>query len=136
MAESLATPFSSSACNSLYDGRYIANPGHCGFLGTHFLASIPSCVHAAHCIIGPETLTWGHSQAVLYDGRWFPVHFNAWSNTSIHALNTVFAGFEIFIPRTVPPPPLHLLLLIIILALYLGLAYLTKATQGFYTYSL
>ena len=35
-----------------------------------------------------------------------------------------------------PPPPFHLLLLIILLALYLGLAYLTKATQGFYTYSL
>ena len=58
-----------------------------------------------------------------------------WSNTSQHALNTVFSAFEIFTTRTLPPPPLHLLLLIIILALYLALAYLTQATEGFYPYT-
>ena len=61
--------------------------------------------------------------------------FNGWSNTSQHALNTVFAAFEILLTRTSPPPPLHLFLLIIILALYLALAYITRASEGFYPYS-
>lgn len=34
-----------------------------------------------------------------------------------------------------PPPFLHLVGLILILLLYLALAYLTHATQGFYVYS-
>ncbi len=44
------------------------------------------------------------------------------------------ALFEILLPCTDIPPPLHLAVLIFILALYLALAYVTKATQGFYTY--
>lgn len=44
------------------------------------------------------------------------------------------ALFEILIPATDIPPPLHLAILILILAFYLALAYVTKATQGFYTY--
>lgn len=55
--------------------------------------------------------------------------------TSQHALNTVFAAFEIFLTRTSPPPPAHLPFLVILLALYLALAYLTHATAGFYPYS-
>lgn len=54
---------------------------------------------------------------------------------SQHALNTVFAAFEIFFTRTSPPPPAHLPILVLILALYLALAYLTHATEGFYPYS-
>lgn len=41
---------------------------------------------------------------------------------------------EITIPRTFPPPWIHLPILIILLALYLALAYLTHATEGFYPY--
>ncbi|KAL8734206.1 MAG: hypothetical protein Q9166_001692 [cf. Caloplaca sp. 2 TL-2023] len=54
--------------------------------------------------------------------------------TSQHALNTVFAAFEIFLTRTSPPPPAHFPFLVILLALYLALAYLTHATAGFYPY--
>jgi len=50
-------------------------------------------------------------------------------------MNSAFALFEIIIPRTSTPPFLHLTCIIFILALYLSLAYLTHATQGFYTYS-
>ena len=53
---------------------------------------------------------------------------------SQHALNSLFAIFEIFIPRTSPPAPFHILLITIILAMYLSLAYVTHATEGFYTY--
>lgn len=42
---------------------------------------------------------------------------------------------EIILPQTRPPPPLHLPLLVLILALYLALAYITYATEGFYPYS-
>ena len=54
---------------------------------------------------------------------------------SQHALNSLFAIFEIIMPRTSPPPPLHILFLVILLACYLALAYITHATQGWYPYS-
>ncbi|KAI9802234.1 MAG: hypothetical protein M1825_002955 [Sarcosagium campestre] len=71
---------------------------------------------------------------VIYDGEWFDDKFGAWSNISKHAMNSVFAFLEILLTRTNTPPWLHLLALVIILALYLGLAYVTFAAQGFYVY--
>lgn len=50
-------------------------------------------------------------------------------------MNSLFALFEVIFPRTSPPPFVHLLWVIIILGTYCGLAYLTKATKGFYVYS-
>ncbi|KAK6367428.1 uncharacterized protein PV06_06708 [Exophiala oligosperma] len=73
--------------------------------------------------------------AVLYDGPWFPVTFDGWSNISRHALNSLFALCELVLPATHTPPLLHLVGLIILLLLYLALAYLTHATQHFYVYS-
>lgn len=49
--------------------------------------------------------------------------------------NTFFCLVEVFLPATNPPPFLHVVGLIVILLLYLGLAYLTHATQGFYVYN-
>ena len=94
---------------------------------------------------------WG----VLYKAPWFPVVEDAWSNVRIlsslalmccfadipgsqvskHAINSAWALFEVLLTCTSPRPPLHMLFLIMLLALYLGLAYLTKATEGFYVYS-
>jgi hypothetical protein len=73
--------------------------------------------------------------AILYVGPWYTREYDAWSNISQHAMNSLFALFEAFIPRTNPRPWIHLPFIILILALYLGLAYLTKATQGFYVYN-
>lgn len=56
----------------------------------------------------------------------------AWSNISQHALNTVFALFEILFTNIQPPPWLHLPFCIVLLACYLGVAYITRATEGFY----
>jgi hypothetical protein len=42
--------------------------------------------------------------------------------------------FEIIIPRTSTLPWLNIVPIILILALYLGLAFLTYATDGFYVY--
>jgi len=65
----------------------------------------------------------------------FHPRFNAWSNISQHALNTVFVLFEILFTHCGPSPWSHLLFLILFLAGYLGVAYITHATEGFYTYS-
>ena len=59
----------------------------------------------------------------------------AGSQISEHALNSFYALFEILLTRTSPRPPLHLLFLIILLALYLALAYICRATEGFYVYN-
>ncbi len=74
---------------------------------------------------------WGR----LYSGHWFAREFDAWSNISQHALNSAFALFEVVVPRTPRPLWIHLLWLIVILALYLGLAYITRASKGFYVYN-
>jgi hypothetical protein len=50
-------------------------------------------------------------------------------------MNTLFALFEVFIPRTNLRPWIHLPFVVILLALYLGLAYLTRYTEGFYVYN-
>lgn len=60
--------------------------------------------------------------------------FYKWHNVSIHGLNSFFAFLEIILTTTKPLPPLHLILLCVILSVYLGLAYLAKATQGFWVY--
>lgn len=59
----------------------------------------------------------------------------AWSNISIHAMNCVFALFELTLTNAGPQPWAHIPFLIIFLALYLAVAYITHATQGFYTYT-
>jgi hypothetical protein len=71
--------------------------------------------------------------SLLYDG--FHTTFDVWSNVSQHALNTVFCLTEIFLARTEPLPWIHLLWLIILLCLYLGVAFITFATEHFYVYS-
>jgi hypothetical protein len=70
-----------------------------------------------------------------YGSAWFPTEYAAWSNLSEHGFNSAFALFEIFITRTSPAPWVHIAWLIVVLALYLALAYITRATQGFYVYS-
>lgn len=71
---------------------------------------------------------WG----VIYD--YFNSDFAVYSNVSQHILNTIFAAFELIIPRTSPTPWIHLPILVVILALYLGLAYVTYDAQHFYVY--
>ncbi|KAF3902142.1 hypothetical protein ABW21_db0205011 [Orbilia brochopaga] len=71
--------------------------------------------------------------AVLFDR--FDNEYDAWSNISVHALNAVIAFLEIIIPRTEPLPWMHILFMLPIMGGYLGIAYITHATQGFYTYS-
>lgn len=61
--------------------------------------------------------------------------FNAWSNISEHALNSVFAAVEILLPRSDPHPWIQLVPSIVLGALYLGLAYLSHSTEHFWVYN-
>ena len=72
--------------------------------------------------------------ALLAPSGGFPTTKDLWSNISQHALNSAYALFEIIFPRTEPLPFLHIIVIVFILALYLSLAYLTHAVQGWYTY--
>lgn len=61
--------------------------------------------------------------------------FSAWFNISEHAMNTGYALFEITLTNVGPNSWWHLPICIVVLACYLGVAYITHATQGFYSAS-
>ncbi|KAF1844636.1 uncharacterized protein K460DRAFT_365571 [Cucurbitaria berberidis CBS 394.84] len=72
---------------------------------------------------------WGTMNSGWPTGR-----FEQWINISVHALNSLFAIVEIVLPATQPPPWTHLSVVLLVLSAYLGLAYITRETQGFYVY--
>lgn len=72
--------------------------------------------------------------ATMYAGGWYTVTFDMWANLSIHAMNSFMAAFEIIFPTTEPLAWMHLPVLMVVLSLYLGLAYLSRATGGFWVY--
>ncbi|KAI1500282.1 hypothetical protein F5X99DRAFT_252456 [Biscogniauxia marginata] len=103
------------------------------------LGSWPRPLQALHSLLYTTVVTypfivtvvfWG----VLYYGGRLATPYQVWGNVSEHALNSAFALVEVLLPRTAPMPWLHILWLLVLLALYLALAYLTRATEGFYTY--
>jgi hypothetical protein len=57
----------------------------------------------------------------------------AFTNVTKHALNSVFAIFEIMFTNIGPPLWVHLPVTIMLLFGYLGVAYITFANQGFYS---
>ncbi|KAK0430718.1 hypothetical protein EV421DRAFT_1932086 [Armillaria borealis] len=72
---------------------------------------------------------------LLSSSSTFSSVFNTWNNISVHALNSVYALFEILLTNTPPPPLIFMLANLVLLGGYLGVAYITNATQGFYTYA-
>lgn len=72
--------------------------------------------------------------ASMYVGPWFEHDFDRWSALSIHGLNSAFAMFEVVMTNSRPQPWAHLGVLMIIMSLYLGIAYITKATENIYIY--
>ncbi|KAL2370832.1 hypothetical protein RJ035_005546 [Blastomyces gilchristii] len=56
------------------------------------------------------------------------------SQISKHVLPAIFAVFEIVFSTAPPPPLLHFPFLILLLLLYLGVAYITHAAEGFWVY--
>ncbi|KAH6642391.1 hypothetical protein C7974DRAFT_420685 [Boeremia exigua] len=86
-----------------------------------------SCVTSMPFLV--TVVFWGTMNSGWPSGR-----FEQWINISVHGLNSVFAIVEILLPATETPPISHLSVVLLILSTYLGLAYLTRYTQGFYVY--
>ncbi|KAG8902319.1 hypothetical protein FRB99_004627 [Tulasnella sp. 403] len=76
--------------------------------------------------------------AIIFIMVWDAVELHTlqttWENLSVHALNSAIALTEILLSRIVPRWS-NIPILVLILAGYLGVAYITHATQGYYTYS-
>ncbi|KAF2742243.1 hypothetical protein M011DRAFT_412966 [Sporormia fimetaria CBS 119925] len=107
--------------------------------GTTWLHRWPRPLQLAHTIYYSTvtcfpflvtTVFWG----TMYSGPWPTGRFEQWINISVHGLNSLFAVFEIVVPATRAMPVSHLGVLLALLSLYLGLAYLTRLTKGFYVY--
>ncbi|KAI1799730.1 hypothetical protein F4811DRAFT_542387 [Daldinia bambusicola] len=105
------------------------------------LDRFPRPLQALHSLYYSTVTTFPFLVTIVYWGvlytygsAWFPTVYGAWSNISQHALNSFFALFEIFLTRANPQPWIHALWLIVLMALYLALAYVTRATKGFYVY--
>ncbi|CAM1504656.1 Fc.00g022470.m01.CDS01 [Cosmosporella sp. VM-42] len=107
--------------------------------GRSLLDRFPRPLQALYSFFYTTIVTFPFLVTIVYWGvlykSWFTVEFTAWENISQHALNSLFALFEIFIPRTSPMLWVHILWLILILAGYLAVAYITLADQGWYTYN-
>lgn len=101
----------------------------------HNWPKVPQLMHSLYysCVTSMPFLVtivfWGTMNSGWPAGR-----FEQWINLSVHGLNSVFAIVEIVLPATDAPPFMHLSVVLLVLAVYLGLAYLTKYTQGFYVY--
>lgn len=72
---------------------------------------------------------------LLASSSTFRTQYSAWSNVSQHAMNSCFALFEILLTNAGPSPWSHITPCLVLFACYLGVAYITHATQGFYTYN-
>jgi len=65
----------------------------------------------------------------------FDNRFDAWDAISVHLLNSVFALFEILLTNTPAPAWILLAFGAFFLLCYMGVIYITYATQGFYAYT-
>ncbi|KAF5335829.1 hypothetical protein D9611_009658 [Ephemerocybe angulata] len=73
--------------------------------------------------------------ALLASSESFETPYTSYSNIVKHALNSAFALFEIIFTNVGLLPWLNLPVTIVILAGYVGVAYITHETQGFYPYA-
>ncbi|KAJ7456163.1 hypothetical protein FB451DRAFT_947072, partial [Mycena latifolia] len=99
----------------------------------------PRALQLLHSLLFSTVVTFPLMVTIVFWGIQFtPDKFdtraNAWSNISHHALNSAFAVFEIVFSRTERPPLIHAPLIVLLLGGYACIAYITHATQGFYTY--
>lgn len=123
---------------AFYEAFAALHTGSYWLTGTPFLARWPKALQIAHSTYYSTIVIYPFIVTIVYWGLLapgsFPSTFGVWSNTSQHGLNSFYALFEIIISRTTPLPWLDIIPTVIILAMYLALAYLTYATEGFYTY--
>ncbi|KAF8892307.1 hypothetical protein CPB84DRAFT_1816229 [Gymnopilus junonius] len=100
----------------------------------------PKILQALHIVLQTTIVTYPFLVTIVYwallsSPTTFATSFSSWSNISVHALNSLWALIEIFLSNSPPAPWFTIIPSILMLAGYLGVAYITKDTQGFYTYS-
>jgi len=105
---------------------------------THFNHGLSCC---NFCISpswqrSPRFLLWSlwFFWGLLASTQSFDEPFDLWGDVSFHTLNAVFALFEIILTNIPALPWLLVLPTEAVLAAYLGIAYITRQTQGFYPY--
>ena len=84
----------------------------------------------------PDTMSTVYSGKVLspfFDIPRLRVFASSRGNISVHAMNLAFAILEVFLTNIPPMPWMALPCNIVFLAGYLGVAYITYGTQGFYS---
>ncbi|TFK36001.1 hypothetical protein BDQ12DRAFT_699831 [Crucibulum laeve] len=97
-------------------------------------------LQALHILLASTVVTFPIIVTIVFWGllsspSTFSSMYNSWSAISVHALNVVFCVFEIILTNIPAAPWITLPFGLLFLGGYLGVAYLTKATQGFYTYA-
>ncbi|KAJ7093419.1 hypothetical protein B0H15DRAFT_158086 [Mycena belliarum] len=107
--------------------------------GRYPLRRWPRALQVAHVLLQSTIVVFPFIVTVVFwallaSPETFATVYSAWANTSIHALNSVFALVELLLTNAPPAPLLALPVQIICLAGYLGVAYITHEAQGFYTY--
>ncbi|TFK71168.1 hypothetical protein BDN72DRAFT_765518 [Pluteus cervinus] len=104
------------------------------------LQSWPKVLRYLHRVLFSTTTTYPILVTIVFwillaDASTFATPYSAWANLSRHALNTVFALFEIGLTNGGPLVWIDIVPCVVCLGAYLGVAYITHATQGYYTYS-
>jgi len=128
--------FTSSTQTFSYALRWRKSGAGAGYPLQHW----PRFLQALHVILQSTVVTFPIIVTVVFwvllaDPTTFGDLFSSWSNISIHALNTLFALIEILLTNSPPAPWLTLIPCLLFMVGYLGVAYITHATQGIYTYS-
>ncbi|KAN0062904.1 hypothetical protein ACQY0O_004725 [Thecaphora frezii] len=100
----------------------------------------PRPFQAAHALLVSTVATYPLIVTIVYwnllgDGSSFSTPYSSYSNMSKHALNLFISQLDVIILGRAPMRPWwHLLLVVLMIAGYVGVAYITYAMQGFYTY--
>ncbi|CAK5270863.1 unnamed protein product [Mycena citricolor] len=99
----------------------------------------PRALQAAHVLLQGTITTFPFIVTAVFwsllsSPSTFATKRTAWGNISIHALNSVFAFFDLVFTNVPPAPWISSVVGIVLLGGYLGVAYITHKTQGFYTY--
>ncbi|KAH7099599.1 hypothetical protein BKA62DRAFT_758524 [Auriculariales sp. MPI-PUGE-AT-0066] len=111
-----------------------------GLPGSHPLQNWPIVLQALHLILLASVRTLPIIVSIVFwtflaKGGSLKSALGRYLNISVHALNSVFALFEVFATHTPRSAWFNTIIMVVILGLYVCVAYITHAAQGFYTYS-
>lgn len=104
------------------------------------LAHFPRPLQVCHVLLVSTITTYPLIVTVIYwvvlsGGGSYATTYSSWANLTKHAFNLLLTQLDVAILGRSPMAPWwHLLLVVILIACYVGVAYITRADQGFYPY--